>query len=544
MQRKSKIKVHVIEGNELSKGSFFDKSDPYCKILIGTFQLKTKTHKDGGSKPYWNQSFVVDCCYQDSFDIQVYDRENIGSDKLMGEAKVLVKDVYTNGSQDIWVSLERKGKYKGKVHLIMTIAEPPPKYMNQNGMPKLNVDYVNWEPANQTSLPLKSLSYALPVVSSMDDFAAYNQAAGKANHTVIPPLITQAITSIQLPQYAQSIGIQGDPSAEIIQIFTRYEIPIGMLSKLSILQSFHHIHFVIDDSGSMGSQTDSCHPNGSVMSRWEEAQQRLKVMIELMAFIPIPPITIEFLNRTVVLELQRDQKHPYQFINEAWQAIDQVFAQGPGGGTPFYEKIHMSLVNQRFLGRKTVRYFFGDGVPNGGAQAIQAIIHLVVNRERPQDNPITLVSCTNVDSEVEWMKLLEEAATFTSEVDDFEDERREIQEDQGIVFPFTKGFYLVSLLVGAMNPYDLDAMDESVPFTKYSLDNLLGIQYSPQEYFAYFDCFVQTQLRKPIQTAMDQIKKSIDWKPYYNDFLTIQGTNNDIPAVIEFKRRLRQTLIH
>jgi hypothetical protein len=263
-----------------------------------------------------------------------------------------------------------------------------------------------------------------------------------------------------------------------------------------------------------------------------------------MAFVPIPPVTIEFLNRPAVIELDRTGKHPHAFISEAWGAIDNLFRQGPSGGTPFYEKIAQSLINPRYLGRRTIRYFFGDGQPNGGLQAVQAIVQMVMNRERPQDNPITLVSCTNEDSEVEWMKQLEEAAPFTSETDDFEDERNEVVADQGIVFPFTNGFYLIALIVGAMNPYDLDAMDESVPFTKYSIDTLLGVQYSQQEYFSYFDNFVQTQARKPMMTALDQIKKSIDWKPYYNDFLTTQGTNNDIPAVLEFKKRIKAAVAH
>ena len=41
------------------------------------------------------------------------------------------------------------------------------------------------------------------------------------------------------------------------------------------------------------------------------------------------------------------------------------------------------------------------------------------------------------------------------------DESREILKDQGKALPFTVGFYLICSLVAAMNPNDLDAMDES-----------------------------------------------------------------------------------
>jgi hypothetical protein len=539
-----KIKVKVIEGKELSKGSMFDKSDPYCALYAGHQKFKTRVHDDGGSKPVWNQEFTLDCDHRDSFELEVFDKENLGADKSMGKAKVLIANVLKNEREDTWIALDKKGKYGGQVHLEMSIAHPPPKFVNVNGAPKLNQDYLSWQPQNQTSLTPQQTSYALPVISTMQDYQSYNQAAGAGQERPLPPSLQQTLNSVQHPQFAQAVGVQGDALQMITPVFSKYEIPIGMLEKLMALQHYHAIQFIIDDSGSMGIATDAKDPNGMAMTRWQEAQLRLKTMIEIMAFVPIPHITIEFLNRPAIIELDRGNKHPHSFVNEAWMAIDSIFGQGPSGGTPFYEKIVQSLTNPRFLGKRTIRYFFGDGQPNGGYQAVQAIVQVVTNRERPQDNPITLVSCTNEDSEVEWMKQLEEAAPYTSEVDDFQDERREIQEDQGIVFPFTNGFYLIGLLVGAMNPFDLDAMDESVPFTKYSIDSLLGIQYSTQEYFQYFDTFVQTQSRKPVHSPLDQIKKGIDWRPYYNDFLTIQGTNNDIPAVVEFKKRVKEAALH
>jgi hypothetical protein len=72
------------------------------------------------------------------------------------------------------------------------------------------------------------------------------------------------------------------------------------------------------------------------------------------------------------------------------------------------------------------------------------------------------------------MKDLEEKAKFCAEFDDLEDEKREVLRDQGEALPYTLGFHLVAQLVAAMNPNDLDAMDESVPLSKYSLDAILG----------------------------------------------------------------------
>ena len=53
--------------------------------------------------------------------------------------------------------------------------------------------------------------------------------------------------------------------------------------------------------------------------------------------------------------------------------------------------------------------------------------------------------------------------------------------------PLTAGFYLVCHLVAALNPTDLDALDESVPFTKKTMEDLLGRELSPEEYARYFE---------------------------------------------------------
>lgn len=44
----------------------------------------------------------------------------------------------------------------------------------------------------------------------------------------------------------------------------------------------------------------------------------------------------------------------------------------------------------------------------------------------------------------------------------------------------------MSNLIAALNPDDLDAMDESVPFSKFTLDELLGRYHTSEEYSYYF----------------------------------------------------------
>jgi hypothetical protein len=133
------------------------------------------------------------------------------------------------------------------------------------------------------------------------------------------------------------------------------------------------------------------------------------------------------------------------------------------------------------------------------------------------------------------MKDAEEVAPYCSESDDFADESREVYKDQGAALPYTKGFHLICQLVAAMNPDDLDAMDESVPFTKFTLDNLLGVQNNEETYRHYFDCFVQAQQARVVEVdprtgqpkQSDIVKKNTQWN--YSEFLRAPGGAKQIP---------------
>jgi len=179
--------------------------------------------------------------------------------------------------------------------------------------------------------------------------------------------------------------------------------------------------------------------------------------------------------------------------------------------------------------------FFGDGLPNGGRRAIQEIVRIIKTRPEPQLNPVTFLSCTNEDEAVEWMKDCEEVAPFCSESDDYGDESREVLLDQGEALPYTRGFWLICQLVAAMNPDDLDAMDESVPFTKTTLDNLLGIQHNEESYRYYFDAFVKNQRMRSGHNPSDKLKKKTQW--IYQEFLSAPVAK-DIPTVRKFNTEM------
>ena len=72
-------------------------------------------------------------------------------------------------------------------------------------------------------------------------------------------------------------------------------------------------------------------------------------------------------------------------------------------------------------------------------------------------------------------------------MDDYNDEKAEVLKDQGPAFPYTKGLWILSSLVSAICPDDLDALDENVPLSKFTLDELLGRVHTEAEYRYYWN---------------------------------------------------------
>jgi hypothetical protein len=380
---------------------------------------------------------------------------------------------------------------------------------------------------------------AMAVITNLEDLTSYDQLSSEKHN--LAASTSAALSQFNAPNIKETVGLTSEECVkQLSAVFRKYEMPLGMLAKLLQVQQFDRLEFIMDDSGSMNSISDTRDipqdANNRPNSRWTEAIARFKTMIEVLAYIPTPLIILRFLNRPDVLQIQHAKgQTPEQFISATNAMIDGVVSRPPSGTTPALEVLQRSFAEGR--GKRISRYFFCDGQPNGGEKAKRNIKNLAMNRHDPQNNPLTFLSCTGEDEEVEWMKDTEEVAPFCSEYDDYDDEKEEVLKDQGLALPFTRGFYLVGQIISAMNPDDLDALDESVPLSKKTLDSLLGIEQNLQDYAHYFQHFQQAQQRRRIESSEDRVKKEIDWGLYYNDFVSVE-VSRMLPAVQEFKRRL------
>jgi len=363
-------------------------------------------------------------------------------------------------------------------------------------MPKFK--FVNGVMVKEGDPPTKGTNVVpLATICSPEDIV---DASAVQTAMVIPKDTQDAINEVSETSFLQKFkcreGINEDEIIDRLSfLFSQYEVPIGLLSKLLALTDYK-LNIILDDSGSMNSPTDSTIGQAGAfmtsaifsnsnkkdyMTRWQEQEDRLHIMIDFLGCIPTGTVKISFLNRPTKIILEHNEINPDEWINQAHKKLREACIKPPSGTTPTYEVLKEAFENAK---GNTMHYLFTDGVPNGGPEKVAK---LIMERRNPKENPVTLVSCTNVDEECEWMKQIEENGPFVSETDDFNDERDEVIHDQGPAFPYTKGLWLLCLIVGAINPYDLDALDDSRPLSKFTLDNIFGRCISKEEYRKYWN---------------------------------------------------------
>ncbi|MBA3660321.1 MAG: hypothetical protein H0W64_01190 [Gammaproteobacteria bacterium] len=421
------------------------------------------------------------------------------------------------------------------------------KYIFENGVMKINPEF-KAQQVNQGQ-PSTTNPNALAIVSSMDDVLVASEQQKRLTQRPIQlsDATTSSIDIMQSSDFTNKFQVgqmqSGDCIDGISKIFSQYEVPLGLVNKLLTLsQMGYKLNFIVDDSGSMGQPSnitvaEACphlkmrlqnqgRPLNSPLSRWEEAEDRIHIMMDMLAFIPSKTVTVSFLNRPTSIILEHQGNSPAEFARMAHQRLDAEFQQAPYGLTPLYKKLSESLAQST---GNTMYYVYSDGIPSDGwrlnqqgmreivnnvptDQAIQQISELIITRANPQMNPITLNSCSNNDAEVAWLKKVDEDAPFTAEIDNFKAEMQEVQNDQGQAFPFSRGFWLLCQLAASINRDDLDAMDESKPFSKLTLDNMMGRKLSAEDYGHYFRFYPRAQ----------------QYQQYYNELARGDRTTNQI----------------
>lgn len=389
----------------------------------------------------------------------------------------------------------------------------PIKFIDVNGVMQINPAYLaakagKGAPATTVANP----GQALAIISTADEMMTASSVKQQATGQPIQMSKSniESVKMIQNPVFLEGFQAPdldgGDLLEKLYDEFAKYEVPLGLVNKLMKLAE-RKLNFIIDDSGSMISGTDikfsqatpqmqaqktARQTSESYLNRWQEAQDRLHILIDLIGFIPTAGITIHSLSGTCApLILNQQGLNPVDFIKQAHEQITRFFMKKFIDHTPIYTALTKAFTDAAVSvvpGQRpvpTMHYLFTDGVPNDAD--IETVKSLIKNRRDPENNALTLISCSDQDRDTEWLKEVEEEARFVAELDDYVSECKEVNHDQGPAFPYSKGMWLICNLVAAICPQDLDAIDESTPFSKFTLGNILGRKLTEQEYGHYFN---------------------------------------------------------
>lgn len=116
----------------------FTKMDPYCKITLGHTVLKTKTSKNSGKNPNWQDSLSFNVNGQSQFHIALYDRDWLTKDDFIGETSISLLEVYNKFQVTDWYNLNRKGKNAGQIMLVLEfISKIKPQMPNYEYPPQM-----------------------------------------------------------------------------------------------------------------------------------------------------------------------------------------------------------------------------------------------------------------------------------------------------------------------------------------------------------------------------------------------------------------------
>eukprot|EP00917_Polyrhabdina_sp_WS-2016_P026673 GHVP01057167.1.p1 GENE.GHVP01057167.1~~GHVP01057167.1.p1 ORF type:complete len:3422 (+),score=599.59 GHVP01057167.1:195-10268(+) len=129
------LKIHIVNGTNLTDKDTFGKMDPYCKVLLGNQTQRTPHIQGGGSNVEWNTKVQVNYDGSQHLRVEVWD-DDTGRDDFVGFAQVDIWKMLKIGEMEktTEVALYNKDNnvVEGYVKLILKLYnKPKPPYPNR-----------------------------------------------------------------------------------------------------------------------------------------------------------------------------------------------------------------------------------------------------------------------------------------------------------------------------------------------------------------------------------------------------------------------------
>ena len=229
--------------------------------------------------------------------------------------------------------------------------------------------------------------------------------------------------------------IMDDVSLDTFRIC--HEINPQYMPLLRQVEKYRSI-LILDDSGSMQEPAD---PDVSNTSRWEELKQSTKIVIEAHAVVG-SPCDLYFINRGC-----------YRGVT-SWSQVDHLFVPPPRGGTNIVKMLR-EIQNYEVgadMGKPIIFHLFTDGHPtnDSGTEDLAGLHDWIKNRTFKAKTLFSIVLCTD-DEEIERMYRRLERSAGVDVSEDFRGESRDVKRMRGARYRFSKGDYIVKIMVGAFD---------------------------------------------------------------------------------------------
>ncbi|ETV81549.1 hypothetical protein, variant [Aphanomyces astaci] len=123
--RFGKLSVKLLKGLELKSLGTLQTADPYCKLTVGTQTFQTKVHEKGGKNPTWNETFEFSISTEKELIMELYDKEQSGTDRFMGQCRVdLIAWIAKGGFEGDLDLKDEQNQDAGKVAAVVKFTKP------------------------------------------------------------------------------------------------------------------------------------------------------------------------------------------------------------------------------------------------------------------------------------------------------------------------------------------------------------------------------------------------------------------------------------
>ena len=251
------------------------------------------------------------------------------------------------------------------------------------------------------------------------------------------------------PLETQGSWLEGARLSRFEELCARHSISPLFASKLRSLEAFD-IVLVLDDSSAMAARLHPSAASTSALTRWDELRATVQLLVDLAATVDKDGVDLFFLNRPPAMRVAHAS------------AVEDAFAPPPSGHAPIastLERVMQVKGAGHVEGKRLLIVILSAGEPTDEDGRTDIVRLSAVLDARPPTVWTSFVACTDDRDVLAYLNTWDRVKPRLDVTDDYASERAEVLQAQGVSFPFSRGDYLVKLLLGAVDP-DIDALDQ------------------------------------------------------------------------------------